>query len=190
MRTPPKPAALVLGLAFVALGSWQVWAAITDGTTQAAVTGGGGFASHSGFGLVGSVGQPVAGPSSGTNGVGENYELWSGVWPGAPNPVKTAVGDPGATPAVHRLLGAWPNPFNPRTEVRFELASTTRVRVRVHDVRGRLVRTLTDELLPSGQHQVIWDGTDRSGRRVASGTYYLRLEADDRVETRKVSLLK
>lgn len=183
MRTPPKPAALVLGVAFVALGSWQVWAAVDDGLLQALV-GGGGDASGGSYELVGSIAESVTGTST-----GGDFELQSGLWLGDIGPAPTAV-EPDLVPSVHRLIGAYPNPFNPRTEVRFELASPTRVRVRIHDVRGRLVQTLIDESRPAGVHQVVWDGTDHSGRRVASGTYYLRLVADDRVETRKVSLLK
>lgn len=184
MRTPPKPAPLALGLALVFLLAWQVWAAVDDGLLQGVVAGGGSV-SGGNYAMVGSIAESVTGAA-----VGGDFELQSGLWLGDLGPAPTAVDDPTPAPGVHRLLGAWPNPFNPRTEIRFELASATRVTVDVHDVRGRLVRTLIDETRPSGPHRVVWDGTDRSGRRVASGTYFLRFSADDRVQTRKVSLLK
>lgn len=183
MRISRTTAPLAFALVLVALLAWQVWAAVGDGLIQAAITGGGGELSRAGFQLVGAAAQPVTGHSA-----GGNFELESGLWLGGSGQTGTAVDEP--VPGVHRLLGARPNPFNPRTEIRFELASATRVRIDVHDVRGHLVRTLVDESKPSGMHSVLWDGTDESGRRVASGTYYLRLTADDRVETRKVSLLK
>ncbi|MHB8080192.1 MAG: FlgD immunoglobulin-like domain containing protein [Candidatus Krumholzibacteriia bacterium] len=82
-------------------------------------------------------------------------------------------------PARTALLGNTPNPFNPQTEVAFELARAGAVRLTVHDLRGRLVRTLRDGTLPAGRHTVRWDGRDAGGRDAASGTYLLRLEAAD-----------
>ena len=69
-----------------------------------------------------------------------------------------------------------PNPFNPRTEISFDLARPGQTRLSIFDVRGMLVVQLLDENLPSGPHSVIWDGLDRSGRSVGSGTYFYRLE--------------
>ena len=186
MRFPPtRPAPLALGLALVLAFAWQAWAFVGDGLPQAAVTSGGGSASGGGFGLNSSIGQPIA-----TKSAGGSFELQAGIWVGSTSANPTGVGDPALRPAVHRLIGAFPNPFNPRTEVRFELAEATRVRVNVYDVRGRLIRTLVDETRLSGPHAAVWDGTDNTGSTVASGTYYLRLIAGDRVETRKIALLK
>jgi hypothetical protein len=187
MRTTlARPASLALGFILVFALAWQAWGAfIGDQIPASAVTGGGGSSSSGSLALTGVIGEPTT-----MNSLGGNFEVRSGLWLGKLGPNPTAVGDPALRPSVHRLIGAFPNPFNPRTEVRFELAEATRVRVDVHDVRGRLVRTLVDETRPSGPHAVMWDGTDRSGSSVASGTYYLRLAAGDRVETRKVALLK
>lgn len=188
MRTTlARPASLALGFILVFALAWQAWGAfVGDGLPASAVTGGGGFASSWPYGHHSAIGQATVG-----NSTGNGFEVQAGVLaPDWMNPVKTSVGDPVPVPSVHRLIGAFPNPFNPRTEVRFELAEATRVRVDVHDVRGRLVRTLVDENRPSGPHAVMWDGTDRTGSSVASGTYFLRLAAGDRVETRKVALLK
>lgn len=188
MRFPrSRPVPLALGLVFVLAMAWQAWAAFTgDGLPVAAVTSGGGFASSHPYGLAGSAGQPVVDRST-----GGNFEVQAGIWaaPGT-NPVRTDTGEPSLRPTVHRLIGAFPNPFNPRTEVRFELAEATRVLVQVHDIRGRLVRTLINESRPSGPHAVVWNGKDNRGTTVASGTYFLRFNAGDRVETRKVALLK
>lgn len=182
-----RPGTLALGAALVAALAWQASGAfLGDGLPAAAVTGGGGFASHSGYGLGASIGQPVVGRST-----GGNYELEAGLWASPlSNPVATAVDEPVPVPGVHRLIGAYPNPFNPRTEIRFELARATRVRVDIHDVRGRLVRTLINEPRLAGPHSLTWNGVDQRGAAVSSGSYYLRLVADDRVETQKVVLLK
>jgi flagellar hook assembly protein FlgD len=86
--------------------------------------------------------------------------------------------------------GAWPNPFNPATELRFELAASEFVRAEVLDLRGRLVRTLVAASLDAGAHAAFWDGTDESGRAVASGTYLWRLRAGSRQFTGKMSLVR
>jgi flagellar hook assembly protein FlgD len=63
-------------------------------------------------------------------------------------------------------------------------------RLGVYDTSGRLVRRLVDEMLAAGSHGVPWDGTDQSGRHVASGVYYYRLEAQGSTAMRKVSVVR
>ena len=75
-------------------------------------------------------------------------------------------------PAVTRLLGNAPNPFNPRTSIRFETAGEGRVAIDVFDVRGRLVRRVADRVFPAGVHAVVWDGRDEAGGQPASGIYF------------------
>lgn len=103
---------------------------------------------------------------------------------------ETAVALPGAPAAATRLLPNVPNPFNPRTEVRFELGRPGRVRVTIFDLTGRRIRTLMDEDMAAGPHARTWPGDDDAGRRVASGTYTIRLQAGGRTDQRKVLLLK
>lgn len=88
----------------------------------------------------------------------------------------TEVGNlaPVTRPALR--LTASPNPFNPMTTIEFMIATEGRVRLRVYDLRGRLVAILVDEVLPSGRHEVEWNGRDTDGREVASGGYLSRLE--------------
>ncbi len=91
--------------------------------------------------------------------------------------LETAQGDP--LPEGPRLLGNVPNPFNPRTEIRFELPSTQWITLAVFDVAGRPVRTLVDDgFFPAGQRHVVWDGLDDKGVAVPSGVYFARLVAD------------
>jgi len=94
-------------------------------------------------------------------------------------------------PAVTtRLLPNVPNPFNPRTDIRFELARPQLARVAVYDVTGRLVKVLVDRHLEAGPHVRTWHGRDSRGRQVPSGTYYVRLVADGKVDHHKIMLLK
>jgi len=74
-----------------------------------------------------------------------------------------------------RLLPNVPNPFNPSTELRFELDLPGPVELNIYDARGFLVRRLTAGDFPAGAHGVMWDGADRAGRQVASGVYQVRL---------------
>ncbi len=93
-------------------------------------------------------------------------------------------------PDVARLVGNVPNPFNPATEIRFTLPADQAVRLAVYDVSGRLVRTLVDETRLAGDHAARWDGTDRSGRAVASGTYFARLTGRGVNQVRSMALIR
>jgi hypothetical protein len=94
-------------------------------------------------------------------------------------------------PAVRRLaLRANPNPFNPRTTIRFRLDETASCALTVHDIGGRVVRTLVDGNLSAGEHAVDWDGRGRDGRPAPSGAYFVRLETAEGVATTRVLLAK
>lgn len=89
------------------------------------------------------------------------------------------------------LMAPAPNPFNPRTEIAFALPRAASVNIDLFDVAGRRVRSLvTGESFDAGTHALVWDGTDARGQRVSSGTYLVRLQADDEEHTRRVTMLK
>ncbi len=92
--------------------------------------------------------------------------------------------------AKTQLLTNVPNPFNPQTRIRFELARNEQVRVTVFDLTGKLVKTLINEQRQAGENSVIWQGRDEAGRPVSSGAYYVRLETDSRVDHQKIMMLK
>jgi hypothetical protein len=83
-----------------------------------------------------------------------------------------------------------PNPFNPQTTVSFTLPRAGWADVSVYDLTGRQVTSLASRLFDAGQHTVNWNGSDSRGRAVPSGTYIVRLETDERVESRKVMLVR
>ena len=87
-----------------------------------------------------------------------------------------------------------PNPFNPETVIRFSLPQESQVRLEVFDVVGQRVRTLIAERLPTGMHQVMWDGRGESGELVSSGVYFCRLQAQHEAgefsQVRRMLLLK
>lgn len=88
------------------------------------------------------------------------------------------------------LFAPWPNPFNPQVSIRFGLAREAKATVVVYDVRGRRVRTLVEEPRGAGRHEVVWDGTDDRGARVASGVYHVQFRGAEALETKRVVLLK
>jgi len=88
------------------------------------------------------------------------------------------------------LIGSFPNPFNPSTEIRFEVQGSRFVKIEVYNIRGQVVRTLVNDYFPAGRHSVEWNGTDDRGRTVGSGIYFYRMTAGEFSETRRMLLMK
>jgi aminopeptidase N len=97
---------------------------------------------------------------------------------------------PAGEVAAVRLLPNHPNPFNPATTLRFLLPRAAPVRLTLHDLAGRVIRTLAADRFEAGEHHVVWDGRDSGGELVASGIYFYRLEFPEGALTRKLTLLK
>lgn len=103
----------------------------------------------------------------------------------------TSTAVPGAAAAAARLLPNVPNPFNPATQLRFELDAPAPVTIRVYDTAGRQLRVLgSGETFAAGSHALRWDGRDAAGRALPSGVYLYRLEAGGIAESRRMTLLK
>ncbi len=96
----------------------------------------------------------------------------------------------GELPAATALVGNFPNPFNPKTTIRFALSSAEAVQLNVYDLTGRVVKTLVNGPMSADHHEVVWDGKNGSGDRVASGVYFYKLVAGDYSATEKMLLLK
>jgi len=102
------------------------------------------------------------------------------------------LGGTGVTglPLAFGLRPCYPNPFRGDTRMQLALPQATDATVRIYSPAGRLVRTLHTGGIEAGEHTVVWDGRDSTGRRVASGIYFVRAEAGTHEESRKVVLLK
>jgi hypothetical protein len=96
---------------------------------------------------------------------------------------------PDAVPPVVQL-GNYPNPFNPGTQIAFELAQDQMVRLQVYGLDGALVGTLIDGPQEAGRHTVRWDGRDSRGLALPSGIYFARLVSGDRTARHKMVLMK
>jgi phospholipase/lecithinase/hemolysin len=88
------------------------------------------------------------------------------------------------------LDGSYPNPTRSASTVSFALDEATPVTLAVYDVMGRKVATLIDAPMDAGQHEVRWDGRSTSGAAVASGVYLLRLQAGEKIATRRLTVVK
>lgn len=150
------------------------------------VASGGGRVQAAGHAVTGTVGQPVAAAGSAVH-----HTLTSGFWPGAPGG-QVGVGDETVpAPPAFRLHPNRPNPFGPRTAIRFDVpAGGGRVTLRVYDFRGRLVRTLIDGMQTPGVHLATWDGRDDRGAEAASGTYILLMESPEGRHARKATRIR
>jgi hypothetical protein len=96
----------------------------------------------------------------------------------------------GTVPSAPFLSAARPNPSRSGTAFDFSVSHAGRVRLGIYDASGRLVRTLVDGSVPGGWHSASWSGADVSDRDVASGVYFLRLDAEGSIETRRVVVLR
>lgn len=99
---------------------------------------------------------------------------------------------PTPPPDARPLMGvaAVPNPFNPATELRFELSRPGATRVELYDLRGHRVRQLVAGNLASGWHTVRWDGRDDAGQALPSGTYLARVSNGSQQATAKLVLVR
>jgi len=93
-------------------------------------------------------------------------------------------------PKTSKLLTNYPNPFNPSTNIAFELDKTTPVTLEVYNIKGQRVKTFPSNVYTSGKHTITWNGTDDSGHPVTSGVYFYRMQTDEYIGVRKMLLLK
>ncbi len=145
---------------------------------------------------------PALGQTAGTTFARFRFSATGGLPPTGPAPegevedysirIETDVtGTPDLPePRSFRLDKPAPNPFNPAVLIRYQLPTDEPVRLRIYDVRGRLVRTLVDEPRPVGRHEEVWNGRDDLGRAVASGTYFCRIEAGPHRATERMTLVR
>lgn len=96
----------------------------------------------------------------------------------------------GTLPREFALNQNYPNPFNPSTTITFALPKQSLVRLDVYNILGQKVKSLIDQILPAGEHQIDFDGRDEDHQWLASGIYFYRISADEFNQSRKMILLK
>lgn len=95
-----------------------------------------------------------------------------------------------SVPRTFGLNQNWPNPFNPSTDISFDVPVNTHVQLNIFNVLGQQVRSLVDRDMPAGTHTVVWDGRNDDGGSVSSGVYFYRIQARDFTATKKMMMLK
>ncbi len=102
--------------------------------------------------------------------------------------------DPETVPdAVTNLVGNYPNPFNPETTFAFTISdsdSKLPVSLKIYNIKGQLVKTIANERMTAGEHNLTWHGTSENGNPVASGIYFYRLSTASKTCNKKMLLLK
>jgi ligand-binding sensor domain-containing protein len=84
----------------------------------------------------------------------------------------------------------YPNPFNPETTIQFSLPEAGYVDIDIFNVKGQKVKSLLQSQLSDGKHSIAWNGTDKNGNSVSSGTYFYRIMFNNQAYSRKMMLLK
>jgi len=95
-----------------------------------------------------------------------------------------------ASPAPTMRLAVHPNPFNPRATIRFVLERDEAAELAVYDLAGRRLCVLLDGIRLAGSHAVVWEGSDSTGRPLASGVYLLRLRTESATQVEKLTLIR
>jgi hypothetical protein len=95
-----------------------------------------------------------------------------------------------SVPQATRLLGNYPNPFNPSTQISYQLSADSRVVLKVYNTLGQEVATLVDDFQSAGFKSATWNGRNEAGVPVTSGVYIYKLTAGNVVKSEKMMLMK
>ena len=87
-------------------------------------------------------------------------------------------------------ISNYPNPFNPDTTIRLELAEAGRIELSIYNIKGQKVRNLLDAHTEPGIFTCNWNGRDDNGRPVSSGQYFIKLKQNDEVTVEKMMMVK
>jgi hypothetical protein len=93
-------------------------------------------------------------------------------------------------PLTTQLYDNYPNPFNPTTTIKFDLAKASHVSIVVFNSIGQRVKTIFDGNKQAGKYDFVWDARNDHGNRVGTGVYFFKMTADDYQMTKKMVLIK
>ena len=105
------------------------------------------------------------------------------------NPIEVLLGARFTLPTEF-ASAVYPNPFNPRTTISYELPADTDVSIVIYDAIGQEIRQLVSQHYTAGRYSVQWDAKDHMGRSVGSGVYIAKIVAGSNTATQKMLLLK
>lgn len=93
-------------------------------------------------------------------------------------------------PIEYQLYPVYPNPFNPQTTIKFDIARTSFAKVKVYNILGKEITTLLEKELTPGSYSLSWEARDSNGRLLPTGVYLIRFTADKYTKTIKTILMK
>ena len=93
-------------------------------------------------------------------------------------------------PTDFALHENYPNPFNPSTNLRFDLPDVSDVNIVIYNMVGQKIRSFRMNGMSAGYHSLTWDATNDYGDQVSAGVYFYQLQTKEFVKTRKMILLK
>jgi len=173
----PKPFSILGALLLLALLPLSAFA--QHDVPQSVLGSGGTDMSSTNYGVRGTVGQANIGTAA-----SDAYDGKIGYWY-LPYTIITKIDDTSSLPKTFSMDQNYPNPFNPTTTIQFALPRESFVKLRVYDVRGKVVAVLVDETRPAGVYEVSFDASS-----LASGIYFYRIQAQGFVKSRKLVLMK
>lgn len=101
-----------------------------------------------------------------------------------------SVDDSVLIPQVIALTGNYPNPFNPSTTIKLSLPDDENVRIEIFNSKGQKIKTLVNDRLKAGFHNIFWDGKDENNKVVCSGVYFYRMQTKNYSNTKRMLLIK
>jgi len=111
-------------------------------------------------------------------------------WFGAPHYAGSSSVEDVNVPTTSKLYASYPNPFNPVTNIAYELSNAADVNITVYNMLGQEVATLVTGFQTAGAYSVQWNGLDNAGHSVSSGLYFYTMQTEGFSATQKMMLIK
>jgi hypothetical protein len=149
------------------------------------LSSGGGYSSSQNFILKDAIGQPVVGEAQSAE-----YIEQVGFYSYFVTPLVGIEEQKEAFPMVFSLSQNFPNPVNTKTNIRFTVPKVCHVSINIYDIVGRTVKSLVDEEKEPGSHEISWNRTDNTGSKLASGIYFIVMDAKSFRITQKIVVVR
>ena len=104
--------------------------------------------------------------------------------------ILTSYIDKSNLPSDYALRSPFPNPFNPITQIKFDVPEQNIINLSVFDLNGKLVKTLTNQEYEQGRYKLDWNAQNNYGQVVPSGMYFIRFSSNSYTNTKKILFLK
>ena len=134
--------------------------------------------------LKGTVGQPAIGKT-----ISDNYILSAGFW-GSVSRMFLDVDDEAVLPTEYSISNAYPNPFNPVTNIDITVPESGLMQFAIYDILGRQVFEHKQTFANPGHYRFTWSGKNNHGSSLSSGVYLLTVQFEENIYKQKITLLK